>query len=65
MFLLVLWMILMVAWLLGGGYVHYHGPTPGGTGYFVGGTIVPWVCVAILGYILFSDVPMALPPRVR
>ncbi len=62
MILVVVWVVLMILWLFGGGYVHYTGPTPN-TGYFVGGTIIPWLCVAIIGYLVLNwDVG---PARIR
>lgn len=53
MILIVIFVVLMMFWLFGGGYVSYNGtsfnPVQFGAGYFI-----PWLCVAILGWVLFG-----------
>lgn len=53
MILCVVWVVLMMFWLFGGGYVAYQGDKFNAV-LFGGGTIIPWCCVAILGWILFN-----------
>lgn len=51
----VIWVVLMMFWLFGGGYFVYNGPNPSpvafGTAY-----LIPWLCVLILGLVLFGAV---------
>ena len=51
----VVWVVLMMFWLFGGGYVAWWGPTPNPPAFF-GYTLIPWLCVLILGLILFGAV---------
>lgn len=51
----VVWVVLMMFWLLGGGYVSYEG-TAFNAARFGGGTLIPWLCVAILGAIIFGGI---------
>jgi hypothetical protein len=51
MILCVIWTVLMIFWILGGCYVGWD---PNKPAVLVGGTLVPWVCVLILGLILFG-----------
>lgn len=51
--LLTCWIVLMMFWLFGGGYVSYQGDRFNPV-VFGGGTLIPWLCVAILGYVLFG-----------
>lgn len=53
MILVVVWVVLMLFWLFGGGYVVWGGPNPNPV-HFGAYTLVPWLCVAILGWILFG-----------
>ena len=53
MILTVVFVVLMLFWLFGGGFVSYEGGAFNGR-HFAGYTLIPWVCVAILGYILLS-----------
>lgn len=50
----VIWVVLMMFWLFGGCYVAnqtgWNGPN------FIGNTIIPFLCVLILGLILFGAV---------
>jgi hypothetical protein len=54
----ILWTILMIFWLLYGGYVVYQTPAdparPGPVAY--GGIMFPWLCVLILGLVVFGVV---------
>lgn len=58
MILEVVFVVLMMFWFLGGGYVSYRenvfNPVVFGTG-----TLIPWACVAILGWCFFGGY---LPP---
>ena len=47
----VVFVVLMILWLFGGGYHYYGGP---GT-VLVMGHILPWCCVAILGWLILGD----------
>jgi hypothetical protein len=52
--LLVVFVVLMLFWLFGvGGYYAYAAPPASRPAAF-GGVLVPWLCVAILGWIVFS-----------
>jgi hypothetical protein len=53
----VIWTVLMMFWLLGGGYYNSTQPAPNWRGWGVG-SLVPWVCVLILGLILFGGLPV-------
>ncbi len=50
----VIWVVLMMFWLFGGGYYAYQ--SPNGPAVFGTSTLVPWLCVLILGLILFGAV---------
>jgi len=43
----------MILWLFGGGYYSYDAAKPQA---LIGGTLVPWVCVLILGLVLFGGI---------
>ncbi len=58
-FLAVVFVVVLLLWLFGGGYWAYSGPNPNPMA-FGAGTLLPWVCVAILGYVVFGG--GALPP---
>lgn len=58
-FLGVIFVVCMILWLFGGGWYVYSGPTPSPVA-FGAGTLLPWVCVAILGFVIFGG--GALPP---
>lgn len=47
----VIWVVLMMFWLLYGGYV-FDRANPAS----LGGTLIPWACVLILGLIMFGAV---------
>ncbi len=54
---LVIWVVLMILWLFGSGYIVYS--TPGQANVpvaFFGGTLLPWCCVLILGLVIFGAV---------
>jgi hypothetical protein len=53
----VVFIVLMLMWLFGGCYMGYNGP--GGPGPMIAGTIIPWACVAILGYIILGGASLA------
>jgi len=53
MIALVVFIVLMILWLFGGGMYVFKGPTPDPMA-FGSGTLIPWVCVAILGYQIFK-----------
>lgn len=53
MILCVVFVVLMMFWLFGGGYYVYNGPSPNPVAFGTG-TLIPWLCVAILGWILFG-----------
>ncbi len=49
----VVFVVLMVLWLFGGGYMVMQGGQ-GNYPVFVGSTLIPWCCVAILGGIVLG-----------
>ncbi len=51
----VVWVVLMILWLVGGGWVSYEGAAFNAP-RFGGGTLLPWACVLILGLILFGAI---------
>lgn len=53
---LVVWVVLMMFWLFGGGYWAYNGPNPSPIA-FGAGTLIPWLCVLILGLVIFGALP--------
>ena len=50
---LVVWVVLMMFWLFFGAYIHRSAPSyeP-----LLGGTLIPWLCVLILGLFIFGAV---------
>ncbi len=50
-----IWVVLMCFWLFGGCYVAYDGSAFNGK-TFVGYSLIPFLCVLILGLILFGAV---------
>jgi hypothetical protein len=58
MMLCVIFTVLMLFWLFYGGWSTYNGPTPNPIAF--GNTLIPWVCVAILGYVIFSGFSVAV-----
>jgi hypothetical protein len=55
--LIVVFVVLMLMWLFGGGYGAYQGDKFNFPS-FGSGTLIPWICVAILGWYLFSGTPV-------
>jgi hypothetical protein len=51
---LVIWTVLMILWLFYGGYTWDRSSGPAG----LGGTLIPWVCVLILGLVIFGAFPV-------
>ncbi len=50
---LVIWVVFMIFWLLGAGFVSYDGGVFNGRN-FLGYSFIPWVCVLILGLVVFN-----------
>lgn len=48
----VIWTVLMILWLFGGCYWSWDPGKPA----LLGNTLIPWVCVLILGLILFGAI---------
>ncbi len=48
----VIWVVLMMFWLFYGGYIAYDPARP----LHLGGTLIPWLCVLILGLIIFGAI---------
>jgi len=48
--LMVVFVVLMILWLFFGCWWNYTPASPGG----LGNTLIPWICVAILGWVLFG-----------
>jgi hypothetical protein len=59
MILVVIFVVLMMFWLFFGCYSGYDPAKP----HMLGNTLIPWLCVAILGWILFGGGHVPLPPR--
>ncbi len=51
--LTVVFVVLMILWLFGGGYVA-HEDAKFNMIRFGNGTLIPWICVAILGWIVLG-----------
>lgn len=51
---LVIWVVLMLFWLFFGCYTGWAPDKP----YLLGGTIIPWLCVLILGLVIFGGVSL-------
>jgi hypothetical protein len=49
---LVIWVVLMMFWLFFGCYTTWEPTRP----YVIGTTIIPWLCVLILGLVLFGAI---------
>lgn len=49
----VVFIVLMLIWLFGGAYGNYTGGVFNPVGYGTS-TVLPWCCVAILGYIILA-----------
>ncbi len=49
----VVWVVLMMFWLFFGCYVCWEPSKPH---VCLGGTIIPWLCVLILGLVLFGAI---------
>lgn len=58
---LVVWVVLMILWLFFGCYMGWDQAKP----YGIGTTIIPWLCVLILGLFLFGAFPVAPVAVVR
>ncbi len=56
----IIWLVLMLFWLFGGGYYIYNGPNPNAVA-FGAGTLLPWVCVLIAGLKAFGVISGAVP----
>ena len=54
----IVFIVPMLFWLFGGGFVAYDG-TVFNARTFGGYTLVPRLCVAILGYVIFSGAGVA------
>lgn len=48
----VVWIVLMIVWLLGGVYWSHDPARP----LLIGNTLLPWLCVAILGAIILGGI---------
>lgn len=48
----VIWVVLMMFWLFFGCYTGWEPARP----YALGNTVIPWLCVLILGLIVFGAV---------
>lgn len=59
MIAMVVFIVLMLMWLFGGGWVFYNGDP---SRRYLGSHLLAWLCVAILGYVVFGGVPPTLPP---
>lgn len=53
----VIWVVLMILWLFGGVYTSRDPASP----RLLGGTLLPWACVLILGLVLLGVVGAQAP----
>lgn len=58
--LTIVFVVLMILWFLGGGYCESRGERFDFI-RFGSWTLIPWACVAILGYLFFSGTVVVLP----
>lgn len=49
---IVIWVVLMMFWLFYGAYSTWDPARP----HALGGTLIPWLCVLILGLVMFGAV---------
>ncbi len=56
---LVVWVVLMILWIAGGVYTRDPARP-----YAIGNTVIAWVCVLILGLIVFGALPVAPQPAI-
>lgn len=49
---IVIWTVLMIFWLFFGCYSMWNPARP----HVLGGTIIPWLCVLILGLVIFGGI---------
>lgn len=47
---IVIWVVLMMFWLFGVGYWSWEPARP----YVLAGVLIPWLCVLILGLLVFG-----------
>lgn len=47
--LMIVWVVLMILWLFYGSYSNWDPANPRG----IGNTLIPWICVLILGIVMF------------
>lgn len=50
---LVIWVVLMMFWLFFGCYSYWEPARP----HLLGNTLIPWLCVLILGLSIFGGLP--------
>lgn len=50
----VVFIVLMLFWLFFGCYSSWDPARPQG----IGTTIIPWICMAILGWVVFNGIPV-------
>lgn len=55
----VIWVVLMMFWLFGGCYWTWNPAQPA----VLGNTIIPWLCVLILGLAIFGGIETGRPLR--
>ncbi len=55
-----IWVVLMMFWLFGGGYWGYDPAKPQ---LLIGNTLVPWLCMLIIGLIVFGAISAGMPVR--
>ena len=58
---MVVFVVLMLFWLFGGGYYAYRGDVALRP-YAVGNVLIPWLCVLILGLVVFGALSPPPPP---
>lgn len=60
----VIWVVLMLFWLFGYGVYYYGQPNPTVPAFFFN-AIIPWLCVLILGLIVFGAISAGAPVQFR
>ena len=57
--LMIVWVVLMIIWVIFGCSSNWDPAKP----RMLGNTLIPWVCMLILGIVLFWGEPAKIPMR--
>ncbi len=61
---MVIWVVLMMFWFFFGCWWGYSGPEPDRMGR-IGSALIPFLCVLILGLLMFGAVSAGSPQTIR